>query len=416
MKKSLIALAALAATGAFAQSTVTIYGRANVDVSTYSAVGATAGAGSDIINRARVADSGSRFGFRVNEDLGGGMRAFVVCETGMNIDNGGFPGQGVGLNSNGTTGASTSAIGAANQNGSTNTFCSREGHVGVGNATAELRLGRQNIWWTHGEINQTGSSFASLDILGGMYAPSSGLSAAPVSRTSNVALIHGGSGLGAFAGSQAYYVAAAEGATTAAASPNKGDAMGFKLNYSAGPIVAMLDYAKVNNSANDTANAGNFNATGMKIGAGYKYAAGSLVSFTYWDLERKYSLAASQAFANATSNVNLGSATRGNRSQTGWGINLQHALTNEIDLYAQYGMMGNAKNSAGTALTDTGVKGIYLGGRYKLSKRTHVHASYAQLTNQANNALNFSGGAYASGNANLGADPKVMAVGILHNF
>ena len=401
MKKSLIALAALAATGAFAQSTVTIYGRANVDVSNYSATGATAGTASDLVGRTRVADSGSRFGFRVNEDLGGGLRAFVTCETGINIDNGGANGQGVG---------------AANAvNSSANFFCSREGHVGVGNATVELRLGRQNVWWSHGEINQTGANFTSTDALGGMYAPSSGMSAATISRESNVILLHAGSALGAFAGSQAYYsVNPQEGATTDVASPNKGSIMGFKLNYSQGPIVAMLDYAAGKNSANNSTGATDFDSNSTKAGVGYKYAAGSLVSFTWWKHERTYNLAASNTAAPTI--INLAAGVTGSREQSGWGINLQHALNNQIALYAQYGKVGDAKNSAGTAVAGSDTKGIMVGARYNLSKRTAVHAAYAKLTNGNTNALNFSGGAYASGNSAVGADPKVLAVGVMHNF
>ena len=401
MKKSLIALAALAATGAFAQSSVTLYGRANVDISTYSATGATAGAASDLVSRTRVADSGSRFGFRVNEDLGGGLRAFVVCETGINIDNGGANGQGVG---------------AANAvNASANFFCSREGHVGVGNNTVELRLGRQNVWWSHGEINQTGANFTSTDALGGMYAPSSGMSAATISRESNVILLHAGSALGAFAGSQAYYsINPQEGATTGAASPNKGSIMGFKLNYSQGPIVAMLDYAAGKNSANNSTLATDFDSNSTKAGVGYKYAAGSLVSFTWWKHERSYNLAASNTAAPTI--INLAAGVTGSREQSGWGINLQHALNNQIALYAQYGKVGDAKNSAGTAVAGSDTKGIMVGARYNLSKRTAVHAAYAKLTNGTTNALNFSGGAYASGNSAAGADPKVLAVGVMHNF
>jgi len=401
MKKSLIALAALAATGAFAQSSVTIYGRANVDISSYSATGATAGAASDLASRTRVADSGSRFGFRVNEDLGGGLRAFVVCETGINIDNGGANGQGVG------------AAGPANA--SANFFCSREGHVGVGNATVELRLGRQNVWWSHGELNQTGANFTSFDAIGGMYAPSSGMSAATISRESNVILLHAGSALGAFAGSQAYYsVNAQEGATSGIASPNKGSIMGFKLNYSQGPIVAMLDYAAGKNSANNSTAAADFDSNSTKAGVGYKYAAGSLVSFTWWKHERSYNLAASNAAAPTI--INMAAGVTGGREQSGWAINLQHALNSQIGLYAQYGTFGDAKNSAGTTVADTGAKGLMLGARYNLSKRTAVYGAYAKLTNERANALNFSGGAYASGNSAVGADPKVMGVGIMHNF
>jgi predicted porin len=415
LAKRASALAALAATGAFAQSSVTIYGRANVDISSYSATGAAAGAAADLVSRTRVADSGSRFGFRVNEDLGGGLRAFVVCETGINIDNGGANGQGVGAAGPATASATT--------------FCSREGHVGVGNNTVELRLGRQNVWWSHGELNQTGANFTSFDAIGGMYAPSSGMSAATISRESNVILLHAGSALGAFAGSQAYYsVNAQEGATTgtstavaatatapatATGSPNKGSIMGFKLNYSQGPIVAMLDYAAGKNSANNSANSQDFDSNSTKVGVGYKYAAGSIASFTWFKHERTYNLAASNTAAPTIINL---AAAFGSREQSGWAINLQHALTNQIGLYAQYGTFGDAKNSAGTAVADTGAKGIMLGARYNLSKRTAVYGAYAKLTNERANALNFSGGAYASGNSAVGADPKVMGVGIMHNF
>ena len=438
-------MAALAATGAFAQSTVTIYGRANVDVSNYAATGATAGAAADLVGRTRVADSGSRFGFRVNEDLGGGLRAFVVCETGINIDNGGANGQGVGPTSAGAL------------NASANTFCSREGHVGVGNATAELRLGRQNVWWSHGELNQTGANFTSFDAIGGMYAPSSGMSSATITRESNVILLHAGSALGAFAGSQLYYsVNAQEAATTgtstdtaavtarpavtatdtvvgrsaiaavpatATGAPNKGSIMGFKLNYSAGPLVAMLDYAAGKNSANNSANSADFDSNSTKVGVGYKYAPGSIASFTWFKHERTYNLAASNTAAPTILNLSAAGITTGTsgtaaggREQSGWAINLQHALNSQIALYAQYGIFGDAKNSAGTTVADTGAKGVMLGARYNLSKRTAVYGAFAKLTNERANAVNFSGGAYASGNSALGADPKVMGVGVMHNF
>jgi predicted porin len=400
MKKSLIALAALAATGAFAQSTVTIYGRANVDVSNYAATGATAGAAADLVGRTRVADSGSRFGFRVNEDLGGGLRAFVVCETGINIDNGGANGQGVG---------------AANAvNASANFFCSREGHIGIGNATAELRLGRQNVWWSHGELNQTGANFTSFDAIGGMYAPSSGMSAATISRESNVILVHAGSALGAFAGSQAYYsVNAQEAATSGTASPNKGSIMGFKLNYSAGPMVAMLDYAAGKNSANNSTSATDFDSNSTKVGVGYKYAAGSIASFTWFKHERTYNLAASNTAAPTI--INLAAGVTGGREQSGWAINLQHKM-GQVGLFGQYGVYGDAKNSAGATVANTAAKGIMVGARYDLSKRTAVYGAFAKLTNESANALNFSGGAYASGNSAVGADPRVMGVGVMHNF
>jgi predicted porin len=71
MKKSLIALAVLAASGtAFAQSTVTIYGKADLGVA--RSIGSS-------VNELKQA-SGSRLGFRGTEDLGGGLKANFTFE------------------------------------------------------------------------------------------------------------------------------------------------------------------------------------------------------------------------------------------------------------------------------------------------------------------------------------------------
>jgi predicted porin len=89
MKKSLVALAALAVSGA-AMAQVTISGRANLDVGGYTAVGATgrdsigtAGAVAlpaalDAANRNVVRDASSRITLTVNEDLGGGRTAALA--------------------------------------------------------------------------------------------------------------------------------------------------------------------------------------------------------------------------------------------------------------------------------------------------------------------------------------------------
>ena len=79
MKKTLVALAALSAAGAFAQ--VTLSGRASMDVSTFRATGSTAGTAADYNKRTRVADTSSRITFAANEDLGGGLRANFFIET-----------------------------------------------------------------------------------------------------------------------------------------------------------------------------------------------------------------------------------------------------------------------------------------------------------------------------------------------
>ena len=90
MKKTLIALAAVAATGAaFAQSSVTLYGVADV------AVGKTNQAGLNLASdkfqaiASNTLNNGtSRYGFRGVEDLGGGMKAGFNFEAGISLTTG----------------------------------------------------------------------------------------------------------------------------------------------------------------------------------------------------------------------------------------------------------------------------------------------------------------------------------------
>jgi predicted porin len=83
MKKSLIALAVLAASGAaLAQSSVTMYGRIDTSI----------GSEETLSGKSTKVFSGnlttSRYGFRGTEDLGGGLRAQFQLENGFNADDG----------------------------------------------------------------------------------------------------------------------------------------------------------------------------------------------------------------------------------------------------------------------------------------------------------------------------------------
>ena len=83
MKKSLLALAVLAsfASAASAQSSVTMYGL--VDAGIVSERGGKAG---NITKLTSGIGSQSRLGFRGTEDLGNGLSALFVLETGVKID------------------------------------------------------------------------------------------------------------------------------------------------------------------------------------------------------------------------------------------------------------------------------------------------------------------------------------------
>lgn len=83
MKKTLIALAAFAATAAFAQSSVTLYGIADAYVGQTKGFGGTS---QTVVNSGGL--STSRIGLSVKEDLGSGLQGFVVVENGVNTDTG----------------------------------------------------------------------------------------------------------------------------------------------------------------------------------------------------------------------------------------------------------------------------------------------------------------------------------------
>lgn len=114
MKKTLVALAALAATAAFAQSSVTLYGvgdafignsKTTIDtggvvaaggaVTSFGTVPATGnGVAQNVISNGGL--SGSRFGLKGAEDLGGGLKASFQFENGFNLDDG-APNAGGGM-------------------------------------------------------------------------------------------------------------------------------------------------------------------------------------------------------------------------------------------------------------------------------------------------------------------------------
>ena len=116
MKKSLIALAVLAASGAaMAQSSVTLYGVADAGVTYLNGADNWSGvtSGNNLT---------SRLGFRGTEDLGGGLKANFVLEGGFNLDAG-----------DGKSGGATG----------TGFEFKRRSTVGLSGGFGEVRMGRE---------------------------------------------------------------------------------------------------------------------------------------------------------------------------------------------------------------------------------------------------------------------------------
>lgn len=147
MKKSLIALAAVAAScSALAQSSVTLFGVMDATLAM--------GRGSES-NKTHLTNSGnttSRLGFRGREDLGGGLAAGFWLEAGINNDDGG----GQATNTNNQTSGLTTAGGL--------TF-NRRSTVSLSGALGEIRLGRDYtphfwnyVWFDPFTYNGVGGS------------------------------------------------------------------------------------------------------------------------------------------------------------------------------------------------------------------------------------------------------------------
>ncbi len=401
MKKTIVALAALAATASFAQ--VTLSGRIAMAVSTYSANGATAGAASDAASRTMLVDNSSRLKFAVNEDLGGGLRAFGVYEFGLNFDT------GTGNNQAGVANA------AAGFNGS------RESHIGIGNSDIELRLGRQNVFWTQGDLHDASANFIGKDALGDAYTRIANV------RQSNAILLNLNST--SFAGSQLYWApevaneSAPVGSPTPAQSSANATTWGGKLNWDKNAWHFMADYQKRSNIATDAAGTfpaatTTFDATAYKLGLGYRYSEGSIVALHYWDQRKDFTDAATNntATVQAVAGVTGGSIAGGNK-QTGWGLTLKHNLGNGLVGYGSYGALNNmTATGTGGDLNDSGSTMFSVGLRKDLSKRTGIYTSYGQVKNAAAGNFGMPGGGFAPVAAAAGSSPTFLLVGLMHNF
>jgi len=380
-----------------------------MDYSTYEAKGSTAGVASDFKNRGRIADTSSRITFAANEDLGGGTRAGVYCETGINIDT---------ANANGQ---------ADTANANTSEWCSREGRAYYGSGAYELRFGRQNVWWTQGELNQVGSTFLGSDSMTNLINGGAGVFGVRLENMLKLAVTSG-----QFNGSEAYYGLMTANEKTAKATDPVGKYQGFKLLYTAGQLVGMVDYQASSDSAKTAAAAAiaanasapayagvagtnSFDRTAFKYGVGYKYSPTSLISLQMWNKKRTDVTTAGATYVSPF-NVAVGSANAGDAKDSGYGIVVKHDLGGGWMAHGQYAKVGNIKGTSAGEQAGTGAKAYTLGATKSVSKRTHFYGALHSITNEANAAYNMTGGNYASATSANGADIKMIALGMQHNF
>ena len=384
MQKKVMALAVAGAlsapVAAFAQaSNVQIYGRLNAGLDNYQATGSTAGSASDFKGRMRVFDQGSRFGVRGTEDLGGGLKAIFQIESGVNVD----------------SGTTTTQSGSANA--SAGTFASRDSYVGLEGGFGRIAMGRQAVWYGNGVIEQTTSNYVNIGVP--LFSGDTSRINGPVKRQSNI-IAYTTPTFGGF-NATGFYAPNSEAAVAGAETNAK--IYGFTARYS-GVVNVQADWAK-NKKATDQAAALAGDVTGLKIGVGWPYAPGAQIAVIF--LQNKQEHAAATAGFTAVGD---------NAKQRGFGINWEHVFGN-IQALAQAAKVNKATGCS-VSCDDTESTQYMVGAKYLLSKRTGVYVTYNKVTNKANANADYNSAGYTavSGTLAVGADPRVWAVGVMHNF
>jgi predicted porin len=310
MKKSLIALAVLAASGAaMAQSAVTLYGIADIWLGSVK----TEAAGTSLTQTKLESGgvNGSRWGLKGSEDLGGGLKANFDLQAGINLDNG--------------AGTSTTA-----------TAFSRQSWVGFSGGFGAVRVGRTTTAYD----DVSGASDAVFDsVLSGWNGvfKSTGYSA----RQDNM-LYYQAPSMGGFSGAISYALGENKTATTDATSTTS-----LNLTYGAGPLAVQFAY-QVEDIANTVALPSDKAFT--RLGASYNFGVATAkatygratnmsnadgADATEWQLGVDYPVSAaltlSANIARSTDN-----AAAGDNVRDGFGIGASYTLSKRTFLYGGY--------------------------------------------------------------------------------
>lgn len=343
MKKSLIALAVLAASGAaMAQSSVTLFG---VVDATYAY-----GSGS-VSNKSQLTNSGynsSRLGFRGVEDLGGGLSASFWLEAGVNNDN------GSGANT------STNNQGASGATGGGGLTFNRRSTVSLNGGFGEVRLGRDYTpqFWNLTVFDPFGTNG-----VGTTQTLNSSLGGPTTVRASNSIGYFLPGKLGGFYGQAQYYMGENNSGTPA---KKDGNGLALRAGYANGPINVALAFSET------------------------KFVSGNIQAF---NLGGQYDLGVAKIMAH----YNSDDIKNGNEG-TGFLIGgLIPVGAGEVRLaYSTY--------KIDTVGADPRSNKIALGYVHNLSKRTALYTTFARVSNKNGAAQSLNGSVTAANRNSTGYD------------
>jgi len=437
MKKSLIALAALAAVGAAsAQSSVTLYGL--IDVGYGSHETATRD-GSGKIKSSGVMDganAGNRIGFRGTEDLGGGLKANFVIEQGLNITSPTLFTQRAGATGHqvdgfSAAGSATQLSGAA---GAFTTGTNRQSYLGLETAQmGAVRIGYQYTvlyelatlsGYAVGSEGVPGADKGHLHSQGAVGGTRANMVQyiSPVLFGGLTASVQYGAGAGREAVEST--VAGANGLTH-----DRQRRMGLMLKYANGPISIAGAYTNMRLQSQNTvaglqAPAGPATSIFNVAGAAATAAQTGLSrTATLLQLGGSYDFGVAKLAGTYNSGNNGGAATAAAASAGVTALKSDYKAYQigvtvpfgAIVPFAAYGRATTDQNNAiGTAATATAAatkrtedyRQVQVGVRYSLSKRTTGYAMYGRTTNDA---------AALAGSTSFYKDSKTV-VGVAHSF
>ena len=226
MKKSLIALAVLAASGAaMAQSSVTLSGVVDAGVGRVSA------GGTSVTGVTNSGLASSRLGFRGEEDLGGGLKAGFWLEGGISNDEG--------------TGKGGGAAGPGFE-------FKRRSTISLMGGFGEVRLGRE---LTVGYVNSTAADVFGDNGVGASIGKNHFAGVIETRKGNGISYILP-SNLGGFYG-QVQYVFGEQ--LSNAAYDKAGDYLGARLGYRNGPLDTAVGFAKGRGASSAADDADQFN-------------------------------------------------------------------------------------------------------------------------------------------------------------
>lgn len=365
MKKTLIAMAAFAVTGAFAQ--VTIYGK--LDVGYASSSDTTQGKTTNASGVKSDNSAASYWGIKGTEDLGGGNSAFFILEQDL------YP-------ADGNQGVSN-ALGGANSNAAFN----RISEVGVSGAFGSIAFGRdynplfRSALVTDINFLSRGSTVALATATGGSTVANQLVYNSPVFSGFQV---KGTFGFDDNSTSQNFVT----GGTTTGTS-----AIG--LNYTNGPLfltAATGGTTTQNGSARGTSvsyfasSAGNASAASMGTAAIGITTAQSITGSIlggFYDFG-SFKLVGNYLTSTAT-NIDLAAANGGNAVATQLNLGVTVPV-GKILLKAQ--VSSNKLHYDGNAYSDLTGNSMVIGADYNLSSKTAVFVTGGTVNNLSNEVMN----------------------------